>query len=140
MKIKPNSLSTPFDWVRPAKFCQNLCFLLVFCLFPTFLVKMIRYKVEECCPFLLVIAITLFALLRWGIRVTIKPKISSTPKNAIKSGVNNRRRKGVSAVQVNWKMFAIVFTIFPLFSGFTIKVEYNWVREGDTPTKDSFLF
>ncbi|XP_043949929.1 protein cappuccino isoform X4 [Drosophila biarmipes] len=60
---------------------------------------MIRHKVEEFVPILLVLAITLLALLRWGIRVTIKPTISSPPKNTIKSGVNNRSRKGVSAVQ-----------------------------------------
>ncbi|XP_043652265.1 protein cappuccino isoform X1 [Drosophila teissieri] len=60
---------------------------------------MTMYPMEELYPALMVIAITLLALLHWGIRVAIKPKISGPQKNAIKNGVNNKRRKGVSALQ-----------------------------------------
>ncbi|XP_039227347.1 protein cappuccino isoform X7 [Drosophila yakuba] len=59
------------------------------------------YAMEELYPALMVIAITLLALLHWGIRVAIKPKISGPQKNAIKNGVNNKRRKGVSALQLD---------------------------------------
>jgi len=62
---------------------------------------MIVYPMEELYPAMMVIAITLLALLQWGIRATIKPKILGPQKNAIKNGVNNKRRKVLSAMQVN---------------------------------------